>query len=58
MLSKTNLDGEHLNVTGVCIGTGVGTLEQYFERPTVENDLHGMGAFLLMSTEIYKAFKE
>lgn len=58
VLSKTNLDGEHLNVTGVCIGTGVGTLEQYFERPTVENDLHGMGAFLLMSTEIYKAFKE
>ena len=31
----------------ICIGTGVGSFEFYMERPTVENDLHGMGAFIL-----------
>lgn len=55
VLSKTNLDGDCLNVNGVCIGTGVHYLDYYLTRPTVENDLHGMGAFLLMSTEVYKA---
>lgn len=54
VLSKTTMNGDCLNVTGVCIGTGVEYLEYYFNRPTVENDLHGMGAFLLMSTEVYK----
>jgi unsaturated rhamnogalacturonyl hydrolase len=54
VLSKTKVQDETLTVTGVCIGTGVGEPEYYYERDTVENDLHGMGAFLLMCTEIYK----
>lgn len=54
VLSKTNIHEDELNITGVCIGTGVGALEYYFERDTVENDLHGMGAFLLMCTEVYQ----
>ena len=31
----------------ICIGTGVGDYQHYFDRPTCENDLHGMGALLL-----------
>lgn len=38
-------------VDNVCIGTGVCDYQGYIERPTCENDLHGVGAFLLMSTE-------
>lgn len=32
----------------VCIGTGVGDYRHYCDRPVSVNDLHGMGAFLLM----------
>ncbi|MDD3336287.1 MAG: glycoside hydrolase family 88 protein [Eubacteriales bacterium] len=35
----------------VCIGTCVGDYDFYCARPTSVNDLHGMGAFLLMCTE-------
>jgi unsaturated rhamnogalacturonyl hydrolase len=42
-----------LILSNVCIGTGVGDYDHYISRPTVQNDLHGMGAFLLMCTEYY-----
>ena len=35
----------------MCIGTGVGDYEHYLARPTSANDLHGMGAFILMCQE-------
>lgn len=54
-LSKTETNGEELFVSGVCVGTGVGSKEYYLTRPTSVNDLHGMGAFLLMCTEIAKS---
>lgn len=54
VLSKTRMEDGCLYVGGVCIGTGVERLNFYFVRPTVENDLHGMGAFLLMATEVYR----
>lgn len=49
----------YLGVGGVCVGTGVneGTYEYYIARPTVENDLHGVGAFLLMACEYAKVFE-
>ena len=40
-----------LNISNICIGTGVGDYNFYINRPTVENDLHGMGAFILMCCE-------
>ena len=52
VINKTNFDGGMLNVTGVCVGTNVNYLDYYFDRPIVTNDLHGMGAFLLMCTEV------
>ena len=46
--------GDDLIVGGVCIGTGVGSYQYYCDRPTSENDLHGVGAFLIMCTEAYQ----
>lgn len=37
-----------LQVGDICVGTGVGDYQFYVNRPTSTNDLHGMGAFLLM----------
>ena len=54
---KTREDG-YLGVSGVCIGTGVGDLEHYYARPTSENDLHGVGAFLLMACEYARVFED
>lgn len=45
-------EGEDLLVGGVCIGTGVGDYKHYCERPTSVNDLHGVGAFLLMCSQV------
>lgn len=47
----------YLGVSGVCIGTGVGDLAHYYARPTSENDLHGVGAFLLAACEYSKVFE-
>lgn len=40
-----------VTVPSICVGTGVGDYRFYIERPVCENDLHGMGAFVLMCTE-------
>lgn len=45
-------------IDNICVGTGVGNYEFYCARPTSENDLHGTGAFVLMCTEVQKAFGE
>lgn len=47
--------GEDLQIGNVCIGTGVGDYQFYCDRPTSTNDLHGVGAFLLMCTELAQA---
>jgi unsaturated rhamnogalacturonyl hydrolase len=52
---SVSLEGEDLFLSGVCVGTGVGDYAHYLKRPTVTNDLHGMGAFLLMCTGYYDA---
>lgn len=47
--------GEDIQIGHVCIGTGVGNYQFYCDRPCVTNDLHGVGAFLLMCTELQVA---
>jgi len=47
-LTRRGEDLEDLIVGGVCVGTGVGEYEYYIHRPVSENDLHGVGAFLLL----------
>ena len=45
-------DGNDLLIGQVCIGTGVGDYDFYCARPCSVNDLHGVGAFLLMCAEL------
>lgn len=46
--------GEDIQIGNVCIGTGVGDYAFYCARPVSVNDLHGVGAFLLMCTEMQR----
>ena len=45
-------EGEDLQIGNVCIGTGVGDYRHYCARPVSVNDLHGVGAFLIMCAEM------
>ncbi len=48
LLGKVYFDQKHLFVMpGICIGTSAGDYENYVTRPTSENDLHGVGAFVM-----------
>jgi unsaturated rhamnogalacturonyl hydrolase len=53
-----NFEGDNLILSKVCVGTNVGDYDFYISRPTAQNDLHGMGAFLLMCTEYYETCKK
>jgi unsaturated rhamnogalacturonyl hydrolase len=55
IIKSLEFEGDDLIISNICIGTGVGDYQFYIDRPTVKNDLHGMGAFLLMCTEYYAA---
>lgn len=46
--------GGDILIGNVCIGTEVGGYEYYRDRPVSVNDLHGVGAFLLMCAELEK----
>ncbi len=56
VISSLTWEGEKLLVGDVCIGTGVGDYKHYCDRPTSVNDLHGVGAFLLMCAEAQRVF--
>lgn len=45
-------EGDDLLIGGVCVGTGVGDYTHYCQRPTSVNDLHGVGAFLIMCAQM------
>lgn len=48
--------GNNLVVDNVCEGTCIdcGTYEHYISRKRIKNDLHGVGAFLLMCSEMQR----
>jgi unsaturated rhamnogalacturonyl hydrolase len=58
VIDSLSFEGENLIVSDICVGTGVGDYEFYLARPRIQNDLHGMGAFLLMCSEYYDACKQ
>lgn len=52
MLSRISVgDDGFTNLSGICEGTNVGDLQFYLDRKRNTNDLHGLGAFLLMNEE-------
>lgn len=53
--TKIQSDGQ---VRNICIGTGIANdLVFYYKRPTVLNDIHGLGAVILAGVEILKMQK-
>lgn len=45
-------DNGRLIVPDICIGTSAGDYQNYVTRPVSENDLHGVGAFILACVEM------
>nr|WP_311198887.1 glycoside hydrolase family 88 protein [Paenibacillus sp. YPD9-1] len=41
----------------ICIGTSAGDYENYVTRPTSQNDLHGVGAFVMACMEMQDALR-
>lgn len=56
VIRSLDWNGEDLLINNVCVGTGVGDYTHYINRGTSENDLHGVGAFLIMCTEMQKVW--
>ena len=54
VIDSLTWQGDALQVGNVCIGTGVGDYQFYIDRPVHTNDLHGVGGFLLMCTEMQR----
>ncbi|UEM07894.1 glycoside hydrolase family 88 protein (plasmid) [Skermanella rosea] len=40
------------NLRNICVGTGVGDLAYYLARPRSTNEVHGLGAFLVMHEQV------
>jgi len=51
VINSLEYDGDDILINNVCIGTGVGDYKHYCDRPISINDLHGVGAFLIMCAE-------
>ena len=50
VLTKISLDQNGMtNLTDICEGTNVADLPYYYARKRLTNDLHGLGAFLIMN---------
>ena len=56
VIDSLGWEGDDLLLGDVCIGTGVGNYKHYCDRPASVNDLHGVGAFLIMCTQAQKVF--
>lgn len=57
VIESLNWEGEDLLLGEVCVGTGVGDYQHYCDRPVSVNDLHGMGAFLIMCAEVQRVME-
>jgi unsaturated rhamnogalacturonyl hydrolase len=56
VLSKISLaaDGVTTSLKDICVGTDVGDYAYYIARQKATNDLHGLGAFLIMNEQMIK----
>lgn len=57
VINSLSWENDDIQIGNVCIGTGVGDYAFYCARPTSANDLHGVGAFLLMCAEMQKCWQ-
>lgn len=56
VIASLTYENADIQIGNVCVGTGVGDYAHYCNRPTSTNDLHGVGAFLIMCTEVPEKF--
>ncbi len=49
---SVKIEGDDIKIGDICVGTSVCDYDGYIKRPTSINDLHGIGAFLLMCAEL------
>ncbi len=56
LISTIYYEKDILTIDNICTGTCIenGTYEYYINRSRTKNDLHGIGAFVLMCTEMQK----
>ncbi len=53
VLERVTMGSDGLtNISEICIGTNVGDLAFYLGRPRAVNDLHGLGAVLIMNEQL------
>lgn len=52
LIARLKHDELGVIVPDICIGTSAGEYDYYVARPVSENDLHGVGAFILACTEM------
>jgi len=57
MIKTLRFEGDALVLPNTCISSDVGDYQYYINRPKGDNDLLGMGAFLLMCCEYYEVCK-
>lgn len=57
IIDRLRYDNNGVIIDNICVGTGVCDYRNYCERPTSENDLHGVGAYLLMCTEAHRVLE-
>ena len=51
VIQSLSWEGKDIQIGNVCVGTGVGDYQHYCDRPVHVNDLHGVGAFLIMCAQ-------
>lgn len=58
VINRLVRSGDDVLIENICEGTGVGNYAFYCNRKRCVNDLHGVGAFLLMCAEAERVFNE
>lgn len=58
VINTLTWEGKDIQMGDICVGTGVGDYEYYCNRKTSVNDLHGLGAFLIMCAEMQKEYEK
>lgn len=58
IIKSLYLENNRVYMPSICAGTGVGNYDHYISRPRGINDLHGVGAFVMMCCEMEKLLIE
>jgi len=58
IISRLTCDGDNVLIHDICEGTWIGDYDFYVGRKRCVNDLHGVGAFLIMCAEAERVFSE